>query len=111
MIILIFPILIFAAQFFLCFKGNKTAKHIPVYILLICFILSILLYAGIFGKWGTADPEKQLLGIVYHGGYEPTYQILAVFFFIITGAACLADGAAWTAYKIWLRALCRKGER
>ncbi|MCC8098019.1 MAG: hypothetical protein LIO44_05605 [Eubacterium sp.] len=86
--ILLILILFFGVQLLLCFKGNETTKYIPIYVLLVCFLLCILLYVGVFGKWGSEEPAN---------------QILAIFFFIITLTGCLADAAAWIVHKLYLK--------
>ena len=79
--------LFFIVQLLLCYKAKRMViKFVPGYFILICFLFTALLYAGVFGT-----------------GFLNAHKIVAWLLFIGIGIAFVGDLMAWVIYRIHKR--------
>jgi len=77
-------IVFLVTQLLFSFKAKRTVmKYVPVYIILLSFLFSLLLYFGVFGT-----------------GFLNAERILAFLIGIGIGAALVGEALAWMVYKL-----------
>ena len=77
-------IVFLVTQLLFSFKAKRTVmKYVPVYIILLSFLFSLLLYFGVFGT-----------------GFLNAERILAFLICIGIGAALVGEALAWMVYKL-----------
>ena len=77
-------IVFLVTQLLFFFKAKRTVmKYVPVYIILLSFLFSLLLYFGVFGT-----------------GFLNAERILAFLIGIGIGAALVGEALAWMVYKL-----------
>ena len=79
-------IVFMVTQLLFSFKAKRTVmKYVPVYIILLSFLFSLLLYFGVF---------------VVGTGFLNAERILAFLIGIGIGAALVGEALAWIVYKL-----------
>lgn len=86
--IIIVTIVFFAFQLALCVKTRRgVVKGIPLYLIIVSFLLSAACYAGLFG---TAS-----------AGALAAHELVGLFLAMYTAFALLGVIAAWVIYWVW----------